>query len=163
MATVVNNTTINSKLTIIFDAGINPNSPNDGPALGSGNTESDVIIDNKSYLNLKSHTEISSEVHALQWNASTNSGHLEYIDNRENESITSLPSWVTNVVIRCEGENAWKSSYDSNVSSQLTTWVSGNTVDNPQTEDNFVPDVSMATTQADADRISYLSNNGITY
>ena len=35
MATVVNNTTINSRLTIIFDAAENPNSPNDGPVSGS--------------------------------------------------------------------------------------------------------------------------------
>ena len=163
MATVVNNTTINSRLTIIFDAAENPNSPNDGPVSGSGNTESDVIIDSKRYLNLRSHTEVPSEVHALQWDASTNSGHIEYTDNRENLPISSLPSWTTNVVIRCEGENAWQSSYDSNVASQLTTWLSGNTVENPQTEENFYPNVSTATTQADADRVAYLTGNGITY
>ena len=44
MATTVNNTTANSKITIIFDAGVNPISANDGPRLGTGNTESDVII-----------------------------------------------------------------------------------------------------------------------
>ena len=45
MATTVNNTTVNTKLTIIFDADINSSSTNDGPASGSGNTESDVYLD----------------------------------------------------------------------------------------------------------------------
>ena len=42
MATTVNNTTINTRLTILFDANVNPDSANDGPRTGTGNTESDV-------------------------------------------------------------------------------------------------------------------------
>ena len=70
MATTVNNTTVNSRLTILFDA----DGPldGDGPAKGSGNTESDVYLDSKVFLNLRSHTEIDASVHALQWDASTN-------------------------------------------------------------------------------------------
>jgi hypothetical protein len=44
MATTVNNTTANSRITIIFDADLNPNNQNDGPRLGTGNTESDVLF-----------------------------------------------------------------------------------------------------------------------
>ena len=76
MATTVNNTTANQKITIIFDAGVNKTNSNDGPRFGTGNTESDVVIDNKSYLNVRSHTEIDANVHALQWNATTNTGEL---------------------------------------------------------------------------------------
>ena len=63
MATTVNNTTANSKITIIFDSGVNRLSENDGPRLGTGNTESDVMIDNTSYFNIRSHTEIDANVH----------------------------------------------------------------------------------------------------
>ena len=49
MATTINNTTANARLTIIFDAGVNSSSVNDGPKSGTGNTESDVYIDNKVY------------------------------------------------------------------------------------------------------------------
>ena len=105
MATTVNNTTINTRLTILFDANVNPDSANDGPRTGTGNTESDVYIDNQVYLNIRSHTEVPSEIHALQWNASTNTGELEYTDNRDNEAVSSLPNWATNVVIRCEAQD----------------------------------------------------------
>ena len=53
MATTVNNTTANQRITIIFDSGLNPKNENDGPRLGTGNTESDVMIDNKSYFNIR--------------------------------------------------------------------------------------------------------------
>jgi len=47
MSITINNTTINKRLTIIFDANTNKDSVNDGPVFGSGNTESDVYIDSK--------------------------------------------------------------------------------------------------------------------
>ena len=117
MATTVNNTTANSRITIIFDADLNPGNQDNGPRLGTGNTESDVMIDNKAYFNIRSHTEIDANVHALQWNATTNTGELEYIDNRENESLSSFPQWATNVVIRAEAQDVWQNSYDTSLSS----------------------------------------------
>ena len=108
MATTVNNTTVNSRITIIFDAG--GSLDGNGPAKGTGNTESDVYLDNTVHYNIRSHTEIDDNVHALQWDATTNTGVLEYTDNRENESLSSLPQWATNVVIRVEAQNAWQTA-----------------------------------------------------
>jgi hypothetical protein len=150
MATTVNNTTVNVRLTIIFDAG--GSLEGDGPAKGTGNTESDVYFDDKVYYNLRSHTEINSEIHALQWDASTNTGHIEYTDNRDNDSISSLPSWVTNVVIRAEAEDVWKTNYDSTYSAHSDAGA----------EDDSAA-VTAATTAADTARNNYLSGHSITY
>ena len=160
MATTVNNTTANTRITIIYDADVNKSSVNDGPKSGSGNTESDVMIDNKSYLNIRSHTEIDSTIHALQWNASTNTGSIEYTDNRENVSIDSFPQWATNVVIRCEAEDKWKTAYDANIAAQTTTWENANPSGDVTT---FAPDVSQATSVANTERTNYLSAHSITY
>jgi hypothetical protein len=143
MATTVNNTTVNSKITIIFDAAGPLNG--DGPALGTGNTESDVYLDNNVYLNIRSHTEIDANVHALQWNATTNTGELEYIDNRENESLSSFPQWATNVVIRCEAQDVWENSYDTSINS-----------DDANVKAN-------ATSTANTARDNYLTAHSITY
>ena len=89
MPTTVNNTTVNSRITIIFDA--DGSLDGNGPAKGTGNTESDVYLDSNVYHNIRSHTEIDANVHALQWNATTNSGELEYTDLRENQSLSSFP------------------------------------------------------------------------
>ena len=115
MATTVNNTTANQRITIIFDS--NGLLEGNGPAKGTGNTESDIIIDDVSYFKIRSHTEIDANVHALQWNATINTGELEYVDNRENESLTSFPQWATNVVIRCEAQDIWQNSYNTSISS----------------------------------------------
>ena len=160
MATTVNNTTANQRITIIFDSGLNPKNENDGPRLGTGNTESDVMIDNKSYFNIRSHTEIDANVHALQWNATTNTGELEYIDNRENESLSSFPQWATNVVIRCEAQDSWSTAYDANISAQFTAWQTANPDANVET---FSANTSQATTVADTERTNYLSAHSITY
>ena len=154
MATTVNNTTINTRLTILFDANVNPDSANDGPRTGTGNTESDVYIDNQVYLNIRSHTEVPSEIHALQWNASTNTGELEYTDNRDNEAVSSLPNWATNVVIRCEAQDKWEEERQANITQQHA--------DNSSNPD-FVHDDSAANTAADTARTTYLSDNGITF
>ena len=130
MATTVNNTTSNSRITIIFDAAINLANENDGPRLGTGNTESDVMIDNKSYLNIRSHTEINANVHALQWNSTTNTGVLEYVDNRENESLSSFPQWATNVVIRCEAQDVWKTAYDDAMNGDADAQANADTTAN---------------------------------
>ena len=145
MATTVNNTTANSRITIVFDADLNSNNQNDGPRFGTGNTESDVIIDNKPYHNIRSHTEIDANVHALQWNATTNTGELEYIDNRENESLSSFPQWATNVVIRCEAQDVWENSYQTSKSS-----------DDVNVQAN-------ATSTANTARDNYLTAHSITY
>mgnify|MGYP001259918108 CR=1 FL=1 len=162
MATTVNNTTANQRITIIFDADLNSENKNDGPRLGTGNTESDVIIDNKSYYNIRSHTEIDANVHALQWNATTNTGELEYIDNRLNDSLASFPQWATNVVIRCEAQDAWKTSYDANVAEQRATWSANNPNPEPNV-DIFVANTTQATTVADTARTNYLTAHSITY
>ena len=160
MATTVNNTTANQRITIVFDAAINKDNQNDGPRFGTGNTESDVMVDNKTYFNIRSHTEIDANVHALQWNATTNTGELEYVDNRENESLSSFPQWATNVVIRCEAQDAWQVSYDANVSEQFTAWQTANPEANV---DSFSANTSQATTVADTARTNYLTAHSITY
>lgn len=143
MATTVNNTTVNSRLTIIFDAA--GSLDGDGPGIGTGNTESDVIIDNETHLNFRSHTEIDANIHALQWNAKTNTGEIEYIDNRENESISSLPQWATNVVIRVEAQNVWNESFNTSMKS----------------DDADVQ--ASSTTTANTKRDEYLTAHSITY
>jgi|TARA_R100001460_G_scaffold21325_1_gene43594 hypothetical protein len=154
MATTVNNTTINTRLTILFDANVNPDSVNDGPRTGTGNTESDVYIDNQVYLNIRSHTEVPSEIHALQWNASTNTGELEYTDNRDNEAVSSLPNWASNVVIRCEAQDKWEETKKANLAQQYA--------DNSSNPD-FVADEGAANTAANTARTTYLSDNSITF
>ena len=160
MATTVNNTTANSRITIIFDAAVNPESENDGPRLGTGNTESDVMIDNKSYLNIRSHTEIDANIHAFQWNASTNTGELEFIDNRENESVSSFPTWATNVVIRCEAQDAWQTSYDSTYDSTYNAHADANAEDDSAA---VTAAETAATSAANTARTNYLSGHSITY
>ena len=136
MATTVNNTTANSRITIIFDAAgaLDGN----GPAKGTGNTESDVYIDSRVYNNIRSHTEIDANVHALQWNATTNTGELEFIDNRENESLSSFPQWATNVVIRCEAQDVWQNAHDASATSEDAN-VQANAISTANTErDNYL-------------------------
>jgi hypothetical protein len=142
MATTVNNTTVNSRITIIYDAG--GSLDGNGPAKGTGNTESDVYLDSKVYHNIRSHTEIDANVHALQWNANTNTGELEFIDNRENESLSSFPTWATNVVIRCEAQDAWQTAYDNAMAGDADAQAN-------------------ATTTANTARDNYLSGHSITY
>ena len=150
MATTVNNTTANSRITIIYDA--KGTLDGDGPRLGTGNTESDVYIDSRVYYNIRSHTEIDANVHALQWNATTNTGELEFIDNRENESLSSFPQWATNVVIRCEAQDVWQSSYNSTYDAHADAGL----------EDDSAAR-SAATSAADTARVNYLANHSITY
>ena len=158
MAKTVNNTTANSRITIIFDA--SGSLTGDGPALGTGNTESDVLIDDVSYFNIRSHTEVDANFHAMQWNAVTNTGTLEYTDNRENESLSEFPQWATNVVIRCEAQDSWDTAYQANVSAQFTTWKNANPEANVET---FSANTTQATSVADTERTNYLSAHSITF
>jgi len=160
MAITVNNTTANQRITIVFDADVNLTNQDDGPRFGTGNTESDILIDNKGYHNIRSHTEIDANVHALQWNATTNTGVLEYIDNRENETLSSFPQWASNVVIRCEAQDVWQSSFDANVAEQLTAWQAANPEANTET---FVANADQAISVANTERTNYLSAHSITY
>tara|TARA_R100001460_G_scaffold90643_1_gene132343 strand:- start:7700 stop:8182 length:483 start_codon:yes stop_codon:yes gene_type:complete len=160
MATTVNNTTANSRITIIFDASINREAPTNGPRDGSGNTEADVYIDDVLYENVRCHSEINADVHALQWNATTNTGHIEFVDNRENESITSFPQWASNVVIRVEADNEWKTAWDASVATQTFELI-GNEVDKDHiTVEQVKP---RADTEADKAREDYLKSHSITY
>jgi hypothetical protein len=142
MATTVNNTTVNSRITIIFDA--DGSLDGNGPAKGTGNTESDVYLDSTVHYNIRSHTEIDDNVHALQWDATTNTGVLEYTDNRENESLSSLPQWATNVVIRVEAQNAWQTAFNDAMAGDADSQAN-------------------ATTTANTARNNYLSAHSITY
>lgn len=142
MATTVNNTTVNSRITIIFDA--DGSLDGNGPAKGTGNTESDVYLDSTVHYNIRSHTEIDDNVHALQWDAATNTGVLEYTDNRENESLSSLPQWATNVVIRVEAQNAWQTAFNDAMAGDADSQAN-------------------ATTTANTARDNYLSAHSITY
>lgn len=49
MAITINNVTAKNQITIIFDAGINPNNTDNGPRDYSGDTEADVVIDGVGY------------------------------------------------------------------------------------------------------------------
>ena len=150
MATTVNNTTVNSRITIIFDAA-GPLT-GDGPAKGTGNTESDVYLDNSVYLNLRSHTEVDNSIHALQWDATTNTGHIEYTDNRDNLTLSSFPQWATNVVIRAEAQDVWNTNYSSTYNGHAAA----------NAEDDSAA-VTAATTAADTARNNYLSGHSITF
>ena len=149
MSITINNTTITSRLTIIFDAAVNSDNENDWPSYGTGNTESDVYIDNKTHLNIRSHTEIPSTVHALQcWNkGGTWSYELEHTNNNPNTTYpaqSDLPQWVTNVVIRCEAQDAWQTAYDNAMAGDADAQAN-------------------ATTTANTARDNYLSGHSITY
>ena len=135
MATTINNTTVNARLTIIFDAA--GSLLGDGPAKGTGNTESDVYLDDEVYYNLRSHTEIDANVHALQWDATTNTGEIQYTDNRDNLDLTSLPQWATNVVIRCEAEDTWKTALDNAMAGDADSQANANTTANTA-RDNYL-------------------------
>lgn len=158
MSITINNTTVSNRLTIIFDADVNGNNSDDGPAFGTGNTESDVLIDGKAYYNIRSHTEVPANVHALQC---TNSGgtwsyELEYTNNDPNHLYSSqsdLPSWVSNVVIRCEAQDEYDTAYNNKLAEYQ-----------PDSNGNFTDsEISNAVTSAETARTTYLTGNSITY
>ena len=147
MSITINNTSINTRLTIIFDAA--GDMDGDGPALGTGNTESDVYIDSKVYHNLRSHAEIPATVHALQcWNkGGTWSYELEHTNSDPNTTYASqsdLPAWVNKVVIRCEAHDKWQTAYNAHA-------------------DAGAEDDSAAVTAGNTARDNYLSDHSITY
>ena len=151
MTITINNTSINSRLTVIFDAA--GSLSGDGPALGTGNTESDVYIDSKVYLNIRSHTEVPSTVHAIQcWNkGGTWTYELEHTNDDPNTTYATqsdLPQWVSNVVIRCEAQD----KYDEAYSTAYNADSSANSEDD-----------SAAVTAGTTARNDYLTANSITF
>jgi len=148
MAIVISNVTINNQLTIINDADINKDNPNNGPKYYSGTTEADVIIDGKGYLNLKGDDVIPSNVHAFQYRPATSSGWIEFDGNAQNQDITadSIPSWVNTMVTRWNGEKVYNETYET-VLSNLTSNIDGNSA---TYSDEYAAAVSNATSQATA-------------
>lgn len=146
MAIVISNVTINNQLTIVNDAAVNPNNSNNGPKAYSGETEADVIIDGKSYLNLSASDVIPSNVHAFQYRPSTSSGWIEFDGNAENQDVSSdsIPSWVNTMVTRWNGEK----TYDDTYSSVLDSLVANLDTQSPTYNDDYDAAVSNATSQA---------------
>jgi hypothetical protein len=116
MPITINNVTANNQISIINDADINSSNPNDGPAKYSGNTEADVVIDGRAYLNISSSDIIPSNVHALQFSPVTDSGELEYVGNAHNLVLSSsadIPSWANTMITRWNGEKTYEDTYNS--------------------------------------------------
>tara|TARA_X000001316_G_C884235_1_gene8550 strand:+ start:48 stop:518 length:471 start_codon:yes stop_codon:yes gene_type:complete len=115
MAITINSVTINNRLTIINDADINPSNANNGPKEFSGDTEADVIIDGQAYLNINGKDIVPSNVHALQFNGSTSTGHIEFDGTTQNQEIdvSSLPAWANTMVTRWNGEKAYWTTYQT--------------------------------------------------
>jgi len=142
MPITINNVTINNQLTIINDAGVNHLSPNDGPRAYSGNTEADVNIDGKAYLNINANDIIPANIHALQFNPATDSGWIEYEGTAQNLDITSsdIPSWANTMITRWNGEKVYEETYSSTFSS-LTANLDGSS-------ENFQSDLANAESSA---------------
>ena len=122
MAITINTVTINNRLTIVNDAAINSANPNNGPREYSGDTEADVVIDGSGYLNITASDIIPSDVHALQYNASTNTGHLEYVGTAQNLTIadaSGLPAWANTMVTRWNGEKTYETTYQTEYNNAL--------------------------------------------
>tara|TARA_R110000744_G_C19360268_1_gene561355 strand:- start:2921 stop:3406 length:486 start_codon:yes stop_codon:yes gene_type:complete len=160
--TLINKTTVNTRLTIIFDAAENTLNLDDGPRLGVGNTEADIFIDEDenqiNYFNIRGHVEIPSDLHTLHWNVINNSGVYEYIDDRENLDITEIPSWCTTIIIRCEAEDKYMEAFNNNLTDQLTVWLNAG-----NEEEDFIADFNIAKTSGNTARSSYLLNYGLNH
>jgi hypothetical protein len=76
----------------------------------------------------------------------------------QSRSLTDLPQWVTNMVKRTEAEKEWMDTYTATIVSQQTSWTNAG-----KDIEDFVEDETAAVTAADSARVTYLSNNGITY
>jgi hypothetical protein len=115
MPITINNVTANNQITIINDADVNPLNPNDGPRHWSGNTEADVIIDGKGYLNLTAKDIIPANVHAFQYRPATSSGWIEFDGNVQNQDITEsdIPSWANTMITRWNGEKTYDETYQT--------------------------------------------------
>lgn len=116
MAITINGVTINNRLTIINDSDVNKDNPNNGPAEYSGDTEADVLIDGVSHLNINASDTIPTDVHALQYNAVSNTGHIEStatVDNTAIADASGLPAWANTMVTRWNGEKTYMATYQT--------------------------------------------------
>jgi hypothetical protein len=114
MPITINNVTANNQITIINDAGISSDNPNNGPKIYSGDTEADVLIDGVSYHNLTGNDIIPANVHAFQYRPATNSGWIEFDGTAENQIVngsSEIPSWANTMITRWNGEKAYDETY----------------------------------------------------
>jgi len=150
MAITINNVAINNQLTMINDAGVNSSNPNNGPKAYSGDTEVDIIIDGNAYLNISGNDIVPSNVHALQFNASTNEGWIEFDGNDQNQSINSstLPAWANTMVTRWNGEKVYAETYAETYNTVLANLVANLDVNAVTYASDYEEAVSNATTQA---------------
>lgn len=155
MAIVISNVTINNQLTIVNDAGINKNNPNNGPKAYSGITEADVNIDGRAYLNLTANDVIPSNVHAFQYRPATSSGWIEFDGDAQNQDVTSenIPSWVNTMVTRWNGEKTYEDTYTS----VLNSLVANLDPESLTFNDDYDAAVSNATSQATTAKNNILS------
>jgi|TARA_E500000318_G_scaffold12487_2_gene11490 hypothetical protein len=142
MPITINNVTINNRLTIINDADVSQTNPNNGPKLYSGDTETDVIIDGKGYLNLSGVDVVPDNIHALQFYPATDSGWLEFDGTADNQSITSstIPSWANTMITRWNGEKTYDETYQTTYDNLLANLDS--------TSETYSQDVANAQTSA---------------
>ncbi len=153
MAITINTVTINNRLTIINDAGVNPTNANNGPREYSGDTEADVIIDGSSYLNITASDIVPSDVHALQYNASSNTGHIEFVGTADNTAIadaSGLPAWANTMVTRWNGEKTYYTTYQTEYDNALANLDSSS--------ETYDADVAAAQTAAQASATTAKNN-----
>ena len=150
MAITINNVSINNQLTMINDAGINPSNPNNGPKASSGNTEVDVIIDGVAYLNVSGNDIVPNNVHALQFNADTNEGWIEFDGNVDNQPITSsnIPSWANTMITRWNGEKTYEETYAETYTTVLNNLVANLDVNSATYSSDYENALSSAQTEA---------------
>ena len=125
MPITINNVTINNRLTIINDADVNRENPNNGPKELSGDTEVDVLIDGTSYLNINGADIVPDNVHALQYKPATNSGWIEFDGTGPNQDIgpSDIPAWANTMVTRWNGEKAYNETYTSTYQTEFDNAV----------------------------------------
>lgn len=156
MAITINNVSINDQLTMINDAGINPSNSNNGPKTYPGDTEVDVIIDGQAYLNISGNDIVPSNVHALQFNASTNEGWIEFDGNEDNQPITSsnIPSWANTMITRWNGEKTYAETYAETYTTVLNNLVANLDVNSETYSTDYTNAVSSAQAEANTQAIS---------
>ena len=154
MAITINNVTAKNQITIIFDAGINPNNTHNGPRDYSGDTEADVVIDGVGYHNINASDIIPTNIHALQYKPATNTGHIEYVGNDDNLAIadaSGIPAWANTMITRWNGEKTyaetWNSTYETEHTAQIAAFTANT---NPMTDEAYNQAHANAQTAANA-------------
>tara|TARA_A100001015_G_C14971341_1_gene705270 strand:- start:1057 stop:1557 length:501 start_codon:yes stop_codon:yes gene_type:complete len=152
MAITINNVTANNQITIIFDAGIDPNNTNNGPREYSGETQADVIIDGVGYHNISSADIIPTNIHAFQYKPATNTGHIEYVGADDNLAIADangIPAWANTMITRWNGEKTyaetWSSTFETEYAAQIAAFTANT---NPMTDEAYTSADTNAQTAA---------------